>query len=249
MELPPIFLTRLHTCVTAPSFMVGFNGTVQCYFRSTRGLRQGDLYPFYLFVVAMDCLSRMLDKAAEDGKFGYHYNSKESKLTHLCFTDDHLIFLEGSLESLKSMLSIHDEFKELSGLAINVSKTSFFTSGLSPSKTDQIKSETCLSHGQLPVHYLGVPLCTKKLSMVNCEPLIKQVKRKVNSWTSKSLSFVGRLLFINTTIASISNFWFATFTIPDYKLNAYLWKGTTEKHYSVRVSWNTVTLYKKERED
>ena len=113
------------------------------------------------------------------------------------------------------MLSILDKFKELTGLAINVSKTSFFTSGgLSTSKTDQIKSETCLSHGQLPVHYLGVPLCTKKLSMVNCEPLIKQVKRKVNSWTSKSLSFVGRLLLINTTIASISNFWCATFTIP-----------------------------------
>ncbi|KAF3498955.1 hypothetical protein DY000_02053283 [Brassica cretica] len=37
------------------------------------------------------------------------------------------------------MLSIVDEFKELSGLTINVSKTSFFTSGLSPSKTDQIK--------------------------------------------------------------------------------------------------------------
>lgn len=107
----------------------------------------------YLFVVTMDCLSRMIDKAAEDGKFGYHYNSKELKLTHLCFVDDLLIFLEGSLESLKSMLSVLDEFKELSGLANNVSKTSFFILGLSPSKTDQIKSETRLSHGQISVHY------------------------------------------------------------------------------------------------
>lgn len=105
----------------------------------------------------------------------------------------------------------------------------------------------------LPIRYLGVPLCTKKLSMSNCEPLIQQVKKKVNSWTARSLSFAGRLLLINTVIAGISNFWCSTFTIPKKCIKtinsicgAYLWKGTTEGHHSARVSWETITMAKEE---
>ncbi|XP_048626740.1 uncharacterized protein LOC125594686 [Brassica napus] len=76
--------------------------------------------------------------------------------------------------------------------------------------------------GLYHVRYLGVPLCTKKLTIANCEVLIQQVKSKFTSWTVKTLSFAGRLLLIKTIIAgsiwvgwfkaevlkgSLSNFW------------------------------------------
>lgn len=121
------------------------------------------------------------------------------------------------------------------------------------SGVNKIISEVGLTHGVLPVRYLGVPLCTKKLSLSNCDPLIQQVKKKVNSWSARSLSFAGRLLLINTVISGISNFWCSTFTIPKKCIKlinsicgAYLWKGTTEGHHSARVSWETVTLAKNE---
>lgn len=121
------------------------------------------------------------------------------------------------------------------------------------SGVNKIISEVGLTHGVLPVRYLGVPLCTKKLSLSNCDPLIQQVKKKVNSWSARSLSFAGRLLLINTVISGISNFWCSTLTIPKKCIKlinsicgAYLWKGTTEGHHSARVSWETVTLAKNE---
>uniref|UniRef100_A0A0D3E4S6 ATP-dependent DNA helicase n=1 Tax=Brassica oleracea var. oleracea TaxID=109376 RepID=A0A0D3E4S6_BRAOL len=52
--------------------------------------------------------------------------------------------------------------------------------------------------------YLGVPQNSKKLTILNCEPLLNQVKNKVNTW-SESLSFAGRLLLVNTIIAGITN--------------------------------------------
>lgn len=253
MNLPPQFVRWVHSCITTPSFMIGFNGTVQGYFRSNRGLRQGDPLSPYLFVIAMNCLSLLLDQAAEAGKFDYHYACKETKLTHLCFADDLLIFCDGSLRSVKNVLEVLENFKELSGLSVSISKTCFFACGVKQPEIEQILSQCGLSQGTLPIRYLGVPLCTKKLTLANCEPLIQQVKSKINSWTAKTLSFAGRLVLINTVIAGISNFWCATFTIPKKCIKiihslcgAYLWKGTVEGHHSAKVSWEVVTLSKKE---
>lgn len=101
------------------------------------------------------------------------------------------------------------------------------------------------------MHYLGVPLSTKKLNLQNCEPLLQQVKKRLSSWTVKTLSFVGRLLLIKTVIAGVSTFWCSSFILPKSCINKinsvcgiFLWTGSSEGHHSARVSWETVTLTK-----
>lgn len=123
MSLPQKFIQWVHACISTPSFMIGFNGTVQGFFKSNRGLRQRDPLSPYLFVIAMNCLSLMLDKAAEEGKFGYHHACKGTKLKHLCFADDLLIFCDGSLQSVKNVLEVLEAFKQASGLSVSITKT------------------------------------------------------------------------------------------------------------------------------
>lgn len=131
LEIPEQYLRWLKGCVCTTSFSVGYNGNVHGYFKGTRGLRQGDPLSPYLFVLVMNALSLMLNKAAADGKFSYHYMCKDSKVTHLCFADDLLIFLDGSLQSVSNVLKVLKEFEDVSGLAVSLPKTSFFSSGLS----------------------------------------------------------------------------------------------------------------------
>lgn len=157
------------------------------------------------------------------------------------------------MDYVKNVMEVLANFADVSGLAVSIPKTSFFTYGVQHHEIDSISQETGLSNGMLPVRYLGVPVCTKKLTMTNCEPLIQQVKNKVNSWSARSLSFAGRLLLINTIISGISNFWCSTFTIPKKCIKAinslcgaYLWRGTTEGNHTARVSWETVMLPKSE---
>lgn len=102
------------------------------------------------------------------------------------------------------------------------------------------------------MRYLGVPLNSKKLSLYNCGPLIQHIKSKVNSWSSRSLSFAGRLLLLNTVIAGITNFWTSTFIIPKQcimKINslcsAFLWHGSSEAGHSAKISSEKCTLHKK----
>ncbi|CAH2079425.1 unnamed protein product, partial [Thlaspi arvense] len=92
-----------------------------------------------------------------------------------------------------------------------------------------------LQNGSLPVRYLGVPLCTKKLSISNCEMLIHQVKSRVTSLSVKSLSLAERLLLIKT-VACIKRI--------NSLCSVFLWKGNIESHHSARVSWEIVTKSK-----
>lgn len=180
LQLPSTFIHWLKARVCTPSYTIGYNGTVQGFFKGRRGLRQGDPVSPYLFVVAMNCLSQMLNRGAEEGKFGYHAKCSSSKLTHLCFADDLLIFTDGKFSSVQAILAILDEFAAPSGLKISLQKTSFVS--------------------------CGVPLLSQKLSMHHCAPLIQLIKSKVNSWSARSLSYAGRLLLLNTVINGITNF-------------------------------------------
>ena len=103
------------------------------------------------------------------------------------------------------------------------------------------------------MRYLGVPLCTKKLSLQNCEPLLQQIKHRFSSWSVKALSFAGRLLLIKTVIAGVSTFWCSSFILPKSCINKinsmcglFLWKGSSEGHHTAKVSWETVTLTKEQ---
>ena len=54
-------------CIATISFLVIVNGSLAGYFKSTRGLRQGDPLSPHLFVLGMEVFSILIDKAASGG--------------------------------------------------------------------------------------------------------------------------------------------------------------------------------------
>lgn len=192
-NIPELFIRWLEACVCTPSFSIAFNGSTYGYFKGKRGLRQGDPLSLYLFVLVMNCLSLALDKAAAEGKSQYHARCGRSKLTHLSFADDLLIFSDGSLASVQAILGVLKDFEDRSGLAISVQKSCFFAAGISDEEIETISQQTGLSTGIFPIRYLGVPLHTKKISHIQCAPLIQSIKNKLRSWTVRRISYAGRL--------------------------------------------------------
>ncbi|CAA7047414.1 unnamed protein product [Microthlaspi erraticum] len=148
---------------------------VEGYFKGKCGLRQGDPLSPYIFVIAMNYLSLILNKAAEEGKFAYHHECDASKLIHLCFADDLLIFMEGSLDSVQNVLQVLHEFQLRSGLAVSVQKSSFFASNIPQEECDLIKFSTGMPQGTLPVRSLVVD----RPSWVNLEPCFVEVRSVV----------------------------------------------------------------------
>lgn len=136
MGFPTLYLSWIQECISSPSYSIKINGSLDMFFAGRKGIRQGDPLSPYIFVICMEVLSNMLDKAFSSGDISYHPLCKKIGLTHLCFADDLIIFSEASVQSLSRISSILSEFYSLSGLQVYFHKSEVFFCNVSPVDQD-----------------------------------------------------------------------------------------------------------------
>ncbi|XP_058076346.1 uncharacterized mitochondrial protein AtMg01250-like [Magnolia sinica] len=111
-------------CIGSAHFSVILNGSRLGFFKSSRGLRQGDPLSPYLFLIVAEALSQMLKKGQEQGILrGISVPGLAAPLTHIQFADDTLIFSEATEEKIEHLLIAIRCFEVVSGLRINFSKS------------------------------------------------------------------------------------------------------------------------------
>lgn len=247
IEMPEEFVGWIKECVTTPSYSVVLNGELQGFFPGKKGLRQGDPLSSLLFVIAMDVLSKMLDAGAINGRFGIHPECEAPLITHLSFADDVLIFFDGSADSLRGILQILEEFRQISGLKINKQKSELLIDGGSSSSCRELAAEVGIAQGALPLRYLGVPLSPKKMTSSDFQPLLDKIAARFNSWTVKHLSFAGRFQLIQAVIYSMISFWASMFIISSECISilermcgAFLWNGAPNSAKGEKTAWDYV---------
>ncbi|CAL9238076.1 unnamed protein product, partial [Arabidopsis halleri] len=96
-----------------------------------------------------------LDLATTSGRIQAHPLCVNPLVTHLSFADDILVFFNGQEASLIAILDVLAQFKSVSGLGINLSKSCLFLDGSNFDLISQISSRHNLTHGSLPIRYLG----------------------------------------------------------------------------------------------
>ena len=175
MNIPDQFVHWIHICLSTDAFSISVNGELEGFFPSTRGLRHGCALSPYLFVIAINVLSRLLNKAALAEKIGFNPTCSEVNLTHLNFADDIMIFTNGDPASLRGIFATLDEFAATSGLIINPAKSSIFMAGRITQAFQLDVNRLGIPVDTLPVRYLGLPLTTKSLSRAYYEPLIDKI--------------------------------------------------------------------------
>ncbi|KAE8720432.1 Homocysteine S-methyltransferase 2 [Hibiscus syriacus] len=253
LNLPLAFIAWIEACFTEAWFSISFNGTLIGYFKGARGLRQGDPLSPYLFVLAMNILSRMLNLAAERGIFGFHPKCRKIGLTHLSFADDLLVFCKGNIDSVVGVLTILDRFYEVFGLKLNPAKCEIFVAGIPTRTIENLRIITGFQIGSLPIRYLGIPLVTRKLTEKDCQALIDNIKLKLHHWSSRNLSYAGRLELIRSVLFNVSNYWCRQLVLPtsilkkvDQICSRYFWKGADKFVAGARVSWDNICVSKSE---
>ena len=91
-------------CISTASFLVLINGSPTGFFQSTRGLRQGDPISPYLFVLGMEALSCLINRAVRGGFLtGCRLRGRGGngiQVSHLLFADVTLVFCEDSQEQI-----------------------------------------------------------------------------------------------------------------------------------------------------
>lgn len=162
-------------------FSIKVNGSLAGYFASSRGLRQGDPFSPYLFVLVMEMLSLKLNEGSMKQEFKFHWRTKKARVTHLFFADDILIFCHASMPTFSIIHSCISSFSLYSGLIPNVQKSQCFLANTDQSTSKSILSLLGFSAGRMPTKYLGVPLISSKLSYQDFIPLINRITQRVSS--------------------------------------------------------------------
>ena len=144
-------------------------------------------------------------------------------------------------------------FEVFSGMQVNNQKSTVFFAGIDDSVKANILDMTGFSLGNLPMKYLGLPLISARLFHSDCQPLLDKIMARIQSWTSSSLSFAGRLQLISSVLYSIQTYWCTMFIIPKftcYKIeqifSGFLWSGKDVNARRAKVGWKTLCLPKEE---
>ncbi|KAK3189545.1 hypothetical protein Dsin_029106 [Dipteronia sinensis] len=204
LHFPPKVIMWNKACLTTLKFSISINGELAGFFSGKRGISQGDPMSPYLFVIAMEVLSKIMAKRIEDSpSFKFHWRCDKIKLSHLCIPDDLIMLCNGSLSSAPIVKAALDEFSLLSGLQANHAKSNIFTSGVSYTINQQLINLFGYTVGSLPIRYLGIPIISSRLRLRNCSPLVDRVLRRLAFWLNLGLSYAGRLQLIVSVLTSL----------------------------------------------
>lgn len=251
-EFSSIFVSWIKNCITTTSFSINVNGELCGYFQGKCGLRQGDPISPALFIIAMEAFTSLISGKFDDGQIGYHPLGINPKVSHLCFADDLMIFFDGKRSSLDGIADALEEFRGLSGLGLNKDKTSLFHSGLDDQEVTAV-STSGFQQGVFPIRYLGLPLHSRRLRKSEYSPLIDSIRKRLQSWKVRLLSYAGRLQLIKAVIYNMVNFWLSAFVLPKGCLKEieslcrdYLWSSNPGARGSAKVAWKDLCLPRNE---
>lgn len=122
----------------------------------------------YLFALVMEIFSGSMMKVTANTTFGFHWRCKKTRLSHLCFADDFLIFFKCNIGSVSLINGCLNHFGSLSGLVPNLGKSQIFFCGLNDAIREQIFSTLGFPVRELPIQYLGVPIISTRLRSIDC---------------------------------------------------------------------------------
>ncbi|KAL0286587.1 UNVERIFIED_CONTAM: Retrovirus-related Pol polyprotein from type-2 retrotransposable element R2DM [Sesamum radiatum] len=180
---PERFIQWIVECVTTTSYSVCINGAPHGFFRGARGLRQGDPMSPFLFVLVMEVLTLMLRQRIEqNGGFSYHWRCEAVQLFQLSFADDLLLFSKAEPNSIQLFKDGLIDFAELSGLQANLQKSHLILSRSAAAYRDSLLAILDFQEGHLPLRYLGLPLLASRLTISDCQPILRKMEARIKGW-------------------------------------------------------------------
>ncbi|XP_060170874.1 uncharacterized protein LOC132601831 [Lycium barbarum] len=149
-----------------------------------------------------------------------------------------------STEAINQCFSV---FSLTSGLQANLEKSSVYFGGVNQTVQDNILQHLGYTHGELPFRYLGIPLSSKKLSLLQWKPLIEKMVGRISTWTVRKLSYAGRVQLVQSVLFGIQAYWAQIFVLPtkvmktiEAHCRSYVWSGVNTITKRALVAWDKV---------
>ena len=173
---------------TDPMAQVSTNYLISSPFKLTRGTRQGCPFLPMLFVLAMESFA--IAVRSHPSISGIKVSDTEHRI--VMYAEETLLLLTDLNNSLLNLTNLIDTFRKFSGFKVNKTKSSimFFNK--------QERIHPVINHpfnnAVNGFKYLGITITPTNEDLVSCnyDPMISTVTESTNSWSSMSISLLGR---------------------------------------------------------
>jgi len=151
---------------------------------------------------------------------------------------------------LKNILNL---FLKATGVEINEGKLSLKTNMLTEEENLSFRKHFPFEEKKLDdgLKYLGFLLKPNDYMKENWKCLLKKLEKRLNIWSHRCLSHVGRLVLVKSMLESIPVYWMSLSWIPKGILEAarkltfrFLWSGKKESHVTPWVHWERIDVPK-----
>ena len=223
------------TLYSSYSIRIQNNGKFSEKIPIERSVHQGEVNSVYLFLCVAEVLALSLRN--HDDIKGIPVNEILNLLNQ--YADDMDVSSLADQTSLNMIIHTIEAFKYHTGFTINYDKTKLYRIGSLKKGDACLISQRQIAWTEEPLNIFGVMVTDD--DDVNCklnyEPLLEKTQKILNSWKHRDLSLLGKVLVVNTLVAS--QFVYKMTVLPRIPENIvkrveniiikYLWNGRKAK--------------------
>nr|XP_009782874.1 PREDICTED: uncharacterized protein LOC104231558 [Nicotiana sylvestris] len=143
-------------------YSILINGQSHGFFKSSRGVKQGDPVSSTLFILVAEALSRCLNAVHTNLYFcGFGMLKWSPKINHLAYADDMIIFSFSDKTSLMLIMQVLNAYEAASGQLVNKTKSAMYLHHLTDMEVGKLLSvggrAVLISHvlQSMPMHLLS----------------------------------------------------------------------------------------------
>ena len=229
------FIQFIKTTYTECTAVIQNNGHFSEVIKLERGVRQGAPNSSYLFLLCAELLAINLEKSTK------LQGLPVGDIIQLFgqYADDIDLYLRAKKEVISELFDILEAFHKQTGFTVNYEKTTIYRIGSVKNSDAKYYTAKDLNWTNEPISVLGIDVheTDEKSSELNYEKIVKNAAGILKRWGNRSLSLIGKVLVINTMIASLFVYPMMALTrIKDKVINKmdgmfreFIWNGKKSK--------------------
>lgn len=185
-----------------------------------------------LFIIAMDILHRLFQKATNDGVLR-QMEPAAIKFQCSLYADNVILFFRPTMQEASVVKRILHIFGEASGLKVNPAKCSITPVYGGEDALEDIVAILGCQVQQFPIKYLGLPLSTKLIPRAQVHSVVEAVTRKLPPSHGSLMARSGRLVWIKSVLRVVPIYAMMAESLPawaqkeiDSVCRKFLWVGS-----------------------